>query len=340
MAQPLLTRGAGGWHKTMALEGTLNYLDIAHLLQVVGTAKKTGVLEISWQERKARLFFENGGLIRAEANRAYTCIGTLLVNAGVLAREQLEAALATQRGDARRRRLGAILCDELGVEPSALQQMLRRQFEDVVFDVFSWPGGSFVFHFALPVEIEERFCIDAVEFILDVGVQAGLLADEGVDRAGGADPARVPVALLVGDHTLSRTVLDTLRRKGHQVVVCERVDELLGFLAQCEDDGRCPAAVVDLDTLPVADEGRVGGCEVLDGLRSVRPEVPVVALGADAALGIEAHRRGAKVFVRTPAAADLEGSERDTYLEVFALRLEKALQKASPCEGGEAPEAA
>ncbi|HSH71237.1 MAG: response regulator [Deferrisomatales bacterium] len=311
----------------MALEGTLSYLDIAHLLQVVGTSKKTGILEISWQERRARLLFENGGLIRAESNRSYAGIGTLLVNAGVLSPERLEAALATQRDDPRRRRLGAILCDELGLETHALQQMLRRQFEDIVFDVFSWPGGTFVFQFSSPEEIEERFTIDAVEFILEVGVQAGLLADEGMGRSG-ADPGRVPVALLMGDATLFPVAVDTWRRKGHQVVACERVEELMGFLGQREADGLCPVALVDLDHLPAADEGRLGGCEVLDGLRSLRPEVPVVALGADSQLGVEAHRRGAGAFVHTPSDEDLRGANRDTHLEVFSLRLEKAMQKA------------
>ena len=214
----------------MALEGTLNYLDISHLLHVVGTSKKSGVLEISWQERQARLFFENGGLVRAESNRSHEGIGTLLVNAGVLAPEALEAALATQRDDPGRRRLGAILCDELELAPEALQQMLRRQFQDIVFDVFSWPSGNFVFNFSSPEEIEERFTIDAVAFILDVGVQAGLLAEEGMDRAG-ADPDRVPVVLLTGDDALSGTVVEFWRRKGHQVVACERVEELRGFLA-------------------------------------------------------------------------------------------------------------
>ena len=311
----------------MALEGTLSYLDIAHLLQVVGTSKKTGILEISWQERQARLLFENGGLIRAESNRSYAGIGTLLVNAGVLSSEGLEAALAAQRDDPRRRRLGAILCDELGLEPDALQQMLRRQFENIVFDVFSWPGGSFVFQFSLPEEIEERFTIDAVEFILDVGVQAGLLAEEGRGREA-ADPGQVPVALLMGEATLFAVAVETWRRKGHQVVACERVEELMGFLGQREADGLCPVALVDLDHLPAADEGRLGGCEVLDGLRSLRPEVPVVALGADSQLAVEAHRRGARAFVRTPSDEDLEGVDRDTYLEVFSLRLEKAMQQA------------
>jgi hypothetical protein len=311
----------------MALEGTLSYLDIAHLLQVVGTSKKTGVLEISWQERRARLLFERGGLIRAESNRSYEGIGTLLVNAGVLGPAQLEAALSAQRDDPRRRRLGAILCDELGLEPEALQQMLRRQFEDIVFDVFSWPGGSFVFQFSSPEEIEERFTIDAVEFILDVGVQAGLLAEEGMDRSG-ADPAQVPVALLMGDATLLGVAVGTWRRKGHQVVACERVEELMGFLGQPEDEGRCPVALVDLDHLPAPDAERLGGGEVLDGLRSLCPEVPVVALGADSQLAVEAYRRGARAFVRTPSGEDLGGADREAHLEVFGLRLEKALQTA------------
>lgn len=80
---------------------------------------------------------------------------------------------------------------------------------------------------------------------------------------------------------------------------------------------------------------------MLDGLRSLRPEVPVVALGTDAQLAVEARRHGVRAFVCTPSDEDLDGVDRDTHLEVFSLRLEKAMQKAmqkaTAAAGPEAP---
>lgn len=166
----------------MALEGTLSYMDIEHLLKVVESSRKSGVLEISWQDREARLFLQEGRLVRAESNRNHDGIGTLLVRSGILREEQLEQALALQREEGGRRRLGAILCDEFGVSAADTQRLLCHQFEAIVYDVFSWPGGSFVFHIQEAEQVLDRFHLAPVEFLLQVGIQAGLLAQEGAQR--------------------------------------------------------------------------------------------------------------------------------------------------------------
>jgi hypothetical protein len=175
----------------MGLEGTLSYLDIAHLLQVVGTSKKSGVLEITWEDRKARLFFQEGRLLRAESNRFHDGIGNLLVRAGLLTPEERDRARAAQRAEGGARRLGALLCDEYGVRPEDIELILHQQYERIVYDVFSWPGGTFVFNFQKPHVVMDRFHLNPVDFILGVGIQAGLLAREGVEREqrGGGTPS-------------------------------------------------------------------------------------------------------------------------------------------------------
>lgn len=166
----------------MSLHGTLSYLDISHLLQVVGSSEKSGVLEIWWQKRRARLFFQQGRLVRAESNQFHEGIGTLLVNAALLKPHDLERALANQKEEGGERRIGAILCDDFGVDPAAIERLLRLQFERIVYDVFAWPGGQFEFHFQEPETVLDRFNLNPVEFILKVGIRAGFLAEEGVKR--------------------------------------------------------------------------------------------------------------------------------------------------------------
>lgn len=166
----------------MALEGTLNYLEIAHLLQVIGRSRKSGVMEIVYEERQAHLFFDRGDLVCARSNRFLEGIGTLLVRAGLLCDTDLEKALGIQRVHGDGRRLGGIVADEFGIRPEDIEKVLRHQFERIAFDVFSWPGGSFVFQFTEPSDILERFRLDPADFILGVGIQGGLLAQEGVTR--------------------------------------------------------------------------------------------------------------------------------------------------------------
>jgi CheY-like chemotaxis protein len=313
----------------MALEGTLNYLDIAHLLQVVGTSEKSGVLEISWQEREAKLLFQRGRLVRAESNRFRDGIGTLLVRAGVLTPAKLEDALAVQRSEGGDRRLGAILCDDYGVEPKDIERILQGQFERAAFDVFSWPGGSFVFHFHEPEAAVDRFSLNAVEFILEVGIQAGMLAEEGVEREerGREGPQ---ILFFLQDHDIMARCHHHWRGKGHQVTCCERVEQVLGCVEGWQGGGTAPVVVADLVCPSAGDRGLLGGLEVLDAVQALRPDVPVVVLGesSDPKARIAAQSHGARAYVKKPTREDLSGPQGETHLDVFLISLEKAIERA------------
>jgi len=98
----------------MALEGTLNYLEIADLLKVIGLSRKSGVLEISWEDRHARLFLDRGALVCAQSDRFHEGIGTLLVRAALLSEDALEKALMLQKAQGGVRRLGRFCATNSG----------------------------------------------------------------------------------------------------------------------------------------------------------------------------------------------------------------------------------
>lgn len=171
----------------MSVEGSLSYMDIAHLLKMVGTSRKSGVLTIRCEVREARLFFDRGHLIRASSNQIRDGIGSLLVEAGHLAAEDLDRALEVQRREGGTRRLGIILLQDFQVRHEDIQALLLEQARRIVFDVFSWPGGSFSFRADDAGADLDRFRHDPIELIHEVGIQAGLLAAEGAawERAAG-----------------------------------------------------------------------------------------------------------------------------------------------------------
>ncbi|MHB8765700.1 MAG: DUF4388 domain-containing protein [Deferrisomatales bacterium] len=312
----------------MALEGTLSYLDISHLLQVVGSSRKSGVLEIWWEDREARLLFREGRLIRAESNRVYLAIGALLLESRLVAEEELARALEIQQAEGGGRRLGTILCDDLGVSPEAIERLLRHQFERVVYDLFSWPGGHFAFQFEDPGEGLDRFHLNPAEFILGVGIQAGLLAQDAVEREQ-RDPDRPPFMLLLRRPELAERCRAHWRRKGHRVTVCERPEEVLGCLGEWDVSEPLPVVVADL--AGAGDRGGLGGLEVAEGARDLRPEVRVVLVGdsVDPKERIAARSRGAAGYVRAPGADDLAGPQRETHLDVFLMQLERVVQMAA-----------
>jgi CheY-like chemotaxis protein len=322
----------------MPLEGTLNYLDVAHLVQVVGASQKSGVLEISWEDRSARLLFERGDLTCAESNVCHDGIGTLLVNAELLAAADLDLALVKQRGEgSAARRLGAILCDDFGVEPEDIERLLRQQFERVALDVFSWPGGKFVFRFREARSEGDRFHLDAIEFILAVGIRAGLLVEKAFEL--GPSPSRRPLLFFVDeDEALLERYREHWRRKGYAVTCCAGVPEVLSALAT-RDEGRPRVVIVSW-----GDNGcAASGPAALRALRERHPEVTAVVLagGTQPALRLEARAAGAKVFVHVPAAVALAGPQGEVRFEVSMVSLERALALAlatsSQEDGGPLP---
>lgn len=309
----------------MALEGTLSYLDVAHLLQVVGASQKSGVLEITCEERRARLMFERGDLTCAESSSCHDGIGTLLVNAGLLSAEDLERALAQQRSEAPgSRRLGAILCEEFGIEADDIERLLRRQFERVALDVFTWPSGRFVFEFREPGVSCDRFQLDAVEFILAVGIQAGFLADRGLELEGTAR-GKPQLFFVDRDEALLGRYREHWQRKGYAVVACARPAEAAEALAAAAGEPRR----VLLVGWGVGHDGAVGP-EALRSLLARYPDVTAVALagGASAAERLEARAAGAQLVVRRPASHELEGTGGSVAFEVFMVSLERALALA------------
>ncbi len=312
----------------MALEGTLNYLDIAHLLQVVGQSRKSGELNIAWEDRQSRLFFERGALIRAESNRIHDGIGTLLVHAGLLSHEDLDLALAKQRSDSERRRLGAILCDDFGIQHRDIERLLRRQFEQIVFDVFSWPGGRFVFQFEGASEPPERFRLDAIEFILEVGIQAGFLAEEGAERERD-DPDRPHLVFLEGDGEILAVYEDHWRRKGYRVSGFQDPKDALGCLCGWDGDLRAPVVVAHMGRLTESEPQSTCGLDLLRAFDSAPSHPKVIALGENwnPNACLAARAAGAAVLVRKPPAEELRGADGRARLDVFMIAIERALER-------------
>jgi CheY-like chemotaxis protein len=313
----------------MALEGTLNYLDIAHLFQVVGAAQKSGVMEVWWQDRKARLLFERGDLTCAQSSARHEGIGTLLVRAGHLSPADLDGALARQAAEGPgARRLGAILCDDFGVRPEDMERLLLGQFQKIALDVFSWPGGRFVFEFQEPREAWDRFRLNASDFIVGVGIRAGFLAEKGLE-VGEERTDRAHLVFLDGDQGLLGRLEEHWQRKGHRVTCCATVSAARSALEECS-----PCAVLLADW-GAPGSGRTGAADALRLATACRPEVPTLVFSEDA--GEESRRAaaaaGARAFVKKPGDEDLGGPLGDVHFGVFMMALERALGLGLRCAG-------
>lgn len=319
----------------MPLEGTLSYRDLAHLLQVVGASKKSGVLEIRYEDRLARLVFRDGRLIRAESNQRHPGLGELLVQAGALTTRDLQRALGRQSAEGEERRIGTLLCEEFGVAPETIQEVLSRQFRDIVFDVLRWPGGTFRFEFGEPDEVMDRFSLNPSAFILDVGIQAGFLAEEGLAREDATlDAPRIVVEL--GDPRLRDACARMWRRKRKKVVVVPDPGRLATVLGDWPTEAPSPWVITGIGPEPGEE-----AWSRIEAIRALQPACVLVVVGAcrDAGVRVRAAEAGADAYVPAPCAADLDGPHAEAHLDVFLLRLQRAVEHAAGVEEPRAGEA-
>ncbi len=130
----------------MAIEGPLKELEIHDVFQLLDLSQKTGVLRITSKLRRNQgtVYFDGGAIVYAEIQSNPHRLGELLVRAGKVAEGDLARVREMQQaGD--RRRLGDLLVEIGAIAPRDLERQVRRQIEEVVFELMSWQEGYFSF---------------------------------------------------------------------------------------------------------------------------------------------------------------------------------------------------
>jgi len=130
----------------MAIEGPLKELGIHDVFQLLDLSQKTGVLKVTSELRQNQgtVWFEQGSVIGAVIDSNPHPLGTMLVRSGKIAEADLMRARAMQQnGDPRR--LGEILVGISAISERELTRQVRRQSEEVVFELMSWSEGYFSF---------------------------------------------------------------------------------------------------------------------------------------------------------------------------------------------------
>src|SRR5712691_2617941 len=129
----------------MALSGTLKDFGIADILQLIGHQTKTGRLTLKSGGEEVEVFFIDGNVVFAseKARKSSNLLGSLLLRAELLSKEQLDEALATQQRTLKR--LGDILIEGQLVTQQQLAQMMRLQTTETLYKLFSWKNGSYEF---------------------------------------------------------------------------------------------------------------------------------------------------------------------------------------------------
>ncbi len=127
----------------MSINGTLQTMSLAEILQWLAGGQQTGTLSISNGIEEKKVFFQDGEIVSSSSSDPMGYLGQFLISKGVITEEILAQAIAVQEEQGGL--LGEILVDGGAVEQEILDQMLKLKTEENIFELFAWKEGTFEF---------------------------------------------------------------------------------------------------------------------------------------------------------------------------------------------------
>ena len=132
----------------MALEGNLKDFSLTDMFRLLASGAKTGTLHVEGACGEGSVCFRDGQVLYASAHEGIEPAGKRLVGAAIISEKQLRQAqwlMKIQKKDKTPRRLGQILIDEGYVESAVLEEFIRGQIADALFDLMRWEEGALRF---------------------------------------------------------------------------------------------------------------------------------------------------------------------------------------------------
>jgi hypothetical protein len=161
----------------MSLVGRLEDLALPDIFQIISLSRKTGTLVVRSRRGTGMVVFKDGQVIQAASDSIRDSLGNILVSQGMLDEAALSKALALQKQEPDKP-LGMILMDMGMVAAQTLQSVIRKQIEEIIYDLLDWEEGFFNFELGEIVP-KDAIEIDTQEFLLKAGISAEYLLMEG-----------------------------------------------------------------------------------------------------------------------------------------------------------------
>jgi hypothetical protein len=161
----------------MSLVGRLEDLALPDIFQIISLSKKTGTLIARSRKGTGMVVFKDGQVVQAACDSIRDSLGNILVSQGMVTEDVLAKALALQKSEGGKP-LGKILV-EIGALPAqTLESVIRRQIEEIVYDLLGWEEGFFNFELN-EIAPKDQIEIDTQQFLLKSGISAEYLLMEG-----------------------------------------------------------------------------------------------------------------------------------------------------------------
>ena len=151
---------------TAVLQGELSAFRMPEVLTFLSTSKKSGMLGLKSGAKEAHLFFQDGALVYAGSNQEDFQLGYVLLRKKRITttqRDYIDELMKREGG-----RFGQIAIQQNILTQAQLQDFLKVQVSEIVYDAFVWDGGTFWFeqHAGVPA-YAVTIAIDLANLIME-----------------------------------------------------------------------------------------------------------------------------------------------------------------------------
>ncbi len=161
----------------MSLVGRLEDLALPDIFQIISLSKKTGTLVVRSRKGTGMVVFKDGQVIQAASDIIREPLGNILVSQGMIDSATLTKALDRQKSSPDKP-LGMLLVESGAVEQQTMEGVIRKQIEEIIYDLLSWEEGFFNFELG-EIAPKDKIEVDTQEFLLRSGINTEFLLMEG-----------------------------------------------------------------------------------------------------------------------------------------------------------------
>jgi uncharacterized protein DUF4388 len=129
----------------MSFTGDLEHLPIVDVIQLLHSARKSGILRVSCRKGDSELVFKDGYIVSASHLNNSVRIGAILIDLKIITQEILDSALQEQKNAGEERKPLIITLLDMGlVREADAYKGLEHLIEMTIVEILTWKRGTFV----------------------------------------------------------------------------------------------------------------------------------------------------------------------------------------------------
>jgi hypothetical protein len=234
----------------MSLVGRLEDLALPDIFQIISLSKKTGTLIVRSRKGTGMVVFKDGQVIQAASDIIREPLGNILVSQGMITEAALSEALETQRKDVDKP-LGMILVDKGAIDAQTVEGVVRKQIEEIIYDLLAWEEGFFNFELG-EIAPKDKIEIDTQEFLLRHGISAEYLLMEGtriLDEKRKGMPPKAAAAPAAAPPPVHHASYEPAKEEFRTRIETEAPSKVISTLRSMFDELRFPTATAEVTLL-------------------------------------------------------------------------------------------